>query len=337
MPATRVVLDTDIGTDIDDALALALALASPEIDVAAVTVVDGDVYTRARIAARLLGLAGRPDIPVFKGASTPLGPGHMPTWLGHEGLGLLNVPFTGRDARIYEIPAADWLIAEAKQKPYHLVAIGPFSNVATAVQKDPEFPEYAQHLTVMGGLVHPERLPAPWHVFLQTNNLPPAAIDHNTASDVTAAAIMARAGFSQTWVTTEITYCTPLHRENLWRLGAAQSALGQALMRMLTIWEQRIHHALLESPDYPNPVPADSAAYLHDPLALSSLFEGSAHWLVCEPHNLSFSEEGNLFYMRVQSPTTAEATHSVSVAVDGARFEDFFLERVAGYLEQLPG
>ena len=77
-----VVLDTDIGTDVDDALALALALASPEIDLIGVTVVDGNVEVRAEIAARLLGMAGRSDVPVFVGASSPIGIGRMPTWFG---------------------------------------------------------------------------------------------------------------------------------------------------------------------------------------------------------------------------------------------------------------
>ena len=62
-----IVLDTDIGTDIDDTLALLLALASPELRILGVTTVDGDVDLRARIASRLLGYAGRADIPVFRG------------------------------------------------------------------------------------------------------------------------------------------------------------------------------------------------------------------------------------------------------------------------------
>ena len=66
-PPIPVVIDTDIGADPDDALALVLALASPEVDVRGVTIVSGDVDLRARIAARLLGMAGRPDIPVFRG------------------------------------------------------------------------------------------------------------------------------------------------------------------------------------------------------------------------------------------------------------------------------
>ena len=66
-----IVIDTDIGADPDDALALILVLASPEVDVRGVTIVSGDVTWRARIATRLLGMAGRSDIPVFVGHGNP--------------------------------------------------------------------------------------------------------------------------------------------------------------------------------------------------------------------------------------------------------------------------
>src|SRR5450432_4700684 len=66
-----VIFDTDIGDDIDDALALALALQSPELDVRAVTTVIDDTETRTRLAWKELGLYGRHDIPVATGASEP--------------------------------------------------------------------------------------------------------------------------------------------------------------------------------------------------------------------------------------------------------------------------
>ena len=66
-----IVIDTDIGADPDDALALTLALASPEVDLRGVTIVSGDVSWRARIATRLLGMAGRADVPVFLGRGEP--------------------------------------------------------------------------------------------------------------------------------------------------------------------------------------------------------------------------------------------------------------------------
>jgi inosine-uridine nucleoside N-ribohydrolase len=63
-----IVIDTDVGDDPDDALALVLALASPEVDVRGVRIVSGDVAWRARIATQLLGMAERSDVPVFLGA-----------------------------------------------------------------------------------------------------------------------------------------------------------------------------------------------------------------------------------------------------------------------------
>src|SRR5215510_8539308 len=86
----RIVLDTDIGTDVDDALALALALASPEIELVAVTTVSGDTTMRARIAARLLALAGHADVPVHARCAEALGGTAGFAWFGHEGTGILD-------------------------------------------------------------------------------------------------------------------------------------------------------------------------------------------------------------------------------------------------------
>ena len=66
-----IILDTDIGTDSDDAIALALALASPELEILAVTTVSGDTRKRAQIARRLLDLAGKTHVPVYAGCNVP--------------------------------------------------------------------------------------------------------------------------------------------------------------------------------------------------------------------------------------------------------------------------
>src|SRR3984885_14652941 len=68
--AQKVIIDSDIGDDIDDAFALALALHSPELQILGVTTTFGDTELRAKLARRLLDAAGRPDIPVFAGAPT---------------------------------------------------------------------------------------------------------------------------------------------------------------------------------------------------------------------------------------------------------------------------
>ncbi len=140
-----IVIDTDIGADPDDALALVLALASPEVDVRGVTIVSGDVRWRARIATRLLGMAGRSDIPVFLGRGEP----HQMS--GAEGQGLLDLPYDGPEATVETTPAVDWLLAESRRGPFHLVAIGPLTNVAAAIEEDREFAGRLLGLTVMGG------------------------------------------------------------------------------------------------------------------------------------------------------------------------------------------
>ena len=69
----QVIIDTDIGDDIGDALALAVALQSPALDIVGITTAYGDVQTRARLARRICSAAGRPDIPVMAGEPMPLG------------------------------------------------------------------------------------------------------------------------------------------------------------------------------------------------------------------------------------------------------------------------
>ena len=144
----RIVLDTDIGTDVDDALALALALASPELELVAVTTVAGDTALRARIAARLLALAGRADIPAHAGCAHALSsPGGF-AWFGHEGDGILD----GSRDSVAEEPAVDALLRLFRAADdLELVAIGPLTNVAVALERDPTFARRVARLTVMGG------------------------------------------------------------------------------------------------------------------------------------------------------------------------------------------
>ncbi|MEZ4280723.1 MAG: nucleoside hydrolase [Myxococcota bacterium] len=88
----RIWIDTDIGSDVDDALALAYALRHPELELVGVSTVFGDVALRSQIAQALLAVAGAPSIPVFTGLGAPLAPERVGRMFGHEGLGLLPDP-----------------------------------------------------------------------------------------------------------------------------------------------------------------------------------------------------------------------------------------------------
>ncbi len=152
MAATRIVIDTDPG--VDDAVAILLALASPEVEVLALTSVAGnvDVDQTTRNARRLLDLAGRPDVPVARGAAGPLvvaatyEDGHVH---GHDGLGDL----TWEDPATPESPehAVDLIARLAREAPLTIVAIAPLTNVALLRARHPGIESRIERLVIMGG------------------------------------------------------------------------------------------------------------------------------------------------------------------------------------------
>jgi purine nucleosidase len=316
-----IVIDTDIGSDPDDALALVLALASPEVDVRGVTIVSGDVQWRARMAARLLGMAGRPDIPIFLGEGESLNSDHEPVMDGNEGLGLLDVPYDGPEATIQPTPATDWLIAESRRAPFHLVAIGPLTNVAVTLEQDPLLRDRLLGLTAMGGLLDQATMPEAWRRDIALRGVA-AWPDYNTTSDPTAALTTARLGSPITWVPLDVTMRAPLRQKSRDMLPGDQP-LGQALGRMIDRWHTTWFPTALPAPYERSPVPHDAVAILHDPLAVASLFAGD--WLRLRQTRLAFRIADGIFRMREDAAGTAG---QIADSVDGAAFEAFCMARI---------
>jgi purine nucleosidase len=316
---TPIVIDTDIGADPDDALALILALASPEVDVRGVTIVSGDVAWRARIATRLLGMAGRSDVPVFLGQGAP----HEMS--GAEGDGLLDRPYHGPEARAQPTPAVEWLLAASCRVPFHLVAIGPLTNVAAAIEADPGFASRLLGLTVMGGLLDERAMPLAWRRAIQERG-PGAWPDYNTMCDPAAALTVARCGIPITWITLDATMRAPL-RAAARGLLPPDHPLGAALGRMIDAWHVSWFPTALPPPDDPSPVPTDAVAILHDPLAVASLFPGA--WLRLRPARLAPSVEDGVFRLREQS---GGAPGWLAAEVEGAGFEAFLMARIVRHL-----
>src|SRR4051812_45749642 len=147
---TPLILDTDIGGDVDDALALALCVRHPEIDLRAVTSVSGDAPRRARIAARMLQLAECDDVEVAAGRSGPLPANRAdPDLDGSEAaMGVWEREVSPRDA-------VDVLVAECRREPLTIATVGPQSNVAAALDADEGFAASVGRLAVMGGVFGP--------------------------------------------------------------------------------------------------------------------------------------------------------------------------------------
>jgi purine nucleosidase len=318
-----IVIDTDVGADPDDALALILALASPEVDVRGVTIVSGDVSWRARIATRLLGMAGRSDVPIFLGRGEPL------QMSGAEGEGLLDSPYHGPEAAVQTTPAVDWLLAESRRGSFHLVAIGPLTNVAAAIEQDREFAGRLLGLTVMGGLLDAGTMPSAWQRAIRERG-GAGWPDYNTTCDPAAALTVARCGIPITWVTLDATMRAPL-RAAARGLLPPDHPLSAALGRMIDAWHAVWFPTALPPPDDPSPVPADAVAILHDPLALASLFAGE--WLRLRQARLSSGIEDGVFRLREQ-PDGEPGW--LAAKVDGAGFETFLVARIVRHISGLP-
>jgi purine nucleosidase len=151
----RIPVILDVDTGIDDSLALLYACASPEAEIVAVTCVSGNVAARdvARNTLAVLELAGRPDIEVALGREVPLVRDLRiaPETHGPRGLGYADLPEpTGR---VSERHAADVIIDEARRRPGQLtlVTLGPLTNVAVAVLREPELPRLLKGLVMMAG------------------------------------------------------------------------------------------------------------------------------------------------------------------------------------------
>jgi len=142
----KIIIDTDIGDDIDDAFAVALALRSPELQILGITTTFGDTATRAKLVDRLLKAAGRKDIPVAIGTPTP--PKTALTQRAYAEGG--NVPPKAHPA------AVDFILEQIKRYPGQitLVEIGPPFNLGAAVEKDPATFRKLRRVVMMGGSIY---------------------------------------------------------------------------------------------------------------------------------------------------------------------------------------
>ncbi len=154
----KIIIDTDIGDDIDDAMALAYALGSPEFDILGVCTVYGDVVTRARIATRLCRAWGREDIPIIVGAARPMGFHYY--WQREPGQDMSQGPAVKNDPPLKdETPRAATFIAEtirANPNEVTVITLGAMSNLGMAFCQDPELANLC-HVSTMGFLNHKDR------------------------------------------------------------------------------------------------------------------------------------------------------------------------------------
>ncbi len=204
----KIIIDSDPGTD--DALAILLAIYSPEVDVKGISVVAGNVTADMGFddALRVLSLAGRCDIPVAKGADHPLLQKLVTGtyWNGANGLGGAETPPSQCEGDKRFGP--DLIIDLVHKYPHELVIvpIGPLTNVALAVRKDPSIVPLVNGVVLMGGSI-------------SGGNVNGAA-EYNIYQDPEAASIVFNAGWPLTMVGLDVTEKTPIRPADADKLAA---------------------------------------------------------------------------------------------------------------------
>ena len=211
----QVIIDTDPGTD--DAIAIMLALNSPELVVRALTVVPGNVTAAQGLdnALRLVSLAHRCDVPVAAGAKKPfisiLTTGEA--WHGKNGLADIQLP--APTCTVDRRWAPDLIIEMIHAAPHELslIAIGPLTNIALAVEKDPSIVALVKDVIIMGGSI-------------SGGNVTPAA-EFNIYTDPEAAQIVFAAGWTVTMVGLDVCDKTLLTRAKLELLAHEAEPIGR--------------------------------------------------------------------------------------------------------------
>src|ERR1700730_7287507 len=216
----RVIIDTDPG--VDDALALLLAMRSPEVKIEAITAVAGNVPLELTLpnALRMVEIAGRTDIPVAGGAKAPLVRRLVTAAYAHGENGLGGAVFPEPKIKPVSEPAAQFIQQLVRKHPGEvtLMTVGPLTNVATALNSDPELAAMVKSLVMMGGS-------------LSGGNVTPAA-EFNVYVDPEAARIVFQSGIPITMVGLDVTRKTSLTEDHVRLLEAAQNPVSQAAAKI---------------------------------------------------------------------------------------------------------
>lgn len=240
------ILDTDIGGDIDDTWALAMLLRSPELDLRLVVSDTGNTFYRARVAAKLLEVAGRTDVPVGIGLCQGEGLGSQAPWV--EGYELDGYPGTvhrdGVGALIETIMSSP--------EPVTLICIGPVPNIAAALEREPRIVENARFVGMHGS------------VRLGYGGSTEIAAEYNVRADAAAC----RAAFSAPWevTITPLDTCglVGLDGERYARVRDCADPLARAVIENYTIWAQDVA--------WVNANPAVASSTLFDTVAVYLAF-----------------------------------------------------------------
>src|SRR5271170_671132 len=322
--AERLIIDTDPGTD--DALAILLALRSPELRVEALTIVAGNVQAPAGLAnaLKVVSLAERCDLPVAEGAQRPL---HAklniePFWNGPNGLGGAELPASQCKADPRFGP--DVIIDPVHKYPHEItiIGVGPETNLALAILKDPTIVPLVKRVILMAGSI-------------SGGNVNGAA-EFNVFCDPDAADLVFRAAWPVTMVgldVTEITLISSAQVDEIERSGGAEAKFAAAVARFQV--------GLYQGTGF-------GGGAIHDALAVGAAIDPS--FLKLRTMRIDVETEGRIArgetvanrlgtvdrvvdkgdHLETVGVDEVKPNAQVAVGIDSERFLKFFVARLSG-------
>lgn len=224
MEKMKLIVDTDIGDDIDDAFALALIIKSPEFDLLGVTTVYKNVELRAKIVKYMLDLANVKDVPVFMGIDKPLENDIIYWSYETETLNgkkrIRHYLDEMENVTVEQTCATDFLLSEVERAPDEItvVALGPLTNLASAYQKNPSAFRKIKQIIMMGGQVAG------------------AMAEWNIRVDPEAAAIVLSSGVPIKMIGLDVTLHCRLSDETIASFRKMDDPLMKATVAMMNVW-----------------------------------------------------------------------------------------------------
>ncbi|MEE9280927.1 MAG: nucleoside hydrolase [Myxococcota bacterium] len=295
-PTIPVILDSDIGTDIDDTWALALLLNCPELDLRLVSTTTGDTVYRAELVARLLDVAQRTDVAIGVGPRQAKTGGPQAGWLADYELSRYagSILEDGVGAIVDCIMSAD--------EPVSVICIGPASNVAAALEREPEIARRARfigmHGSIRRGYAGSEETVA----------------EYNAAQDADGLRRVLGAPWSTTLTPLDTCGLVTLKGEKYRAVLECEDPLTRAVIDNYRIWAPNVRWAGRLDPDR-------ASSTLYDTVAVYLAF--SEELLEIEPLGLRVTADGHM-----EIDHTAKETRCAVAWSELAGFEDLLVARL---------
>jgi len=303
----RIIIDTDPG--VDDALAFLLALASPEIQLEALTTTQGNVtLEKATLnALQILELLHASHIPVAKGSLLPLVQPLRASADVHGESGIGNSRLPEPQARPVSKHAVDYLIERVLAEPgeISIFPIGPLTNIAMAIRKEPRFAGAVKELVIMGGAV------------LEYGNMTPQA-EFNIYVDPHAAHIVFHSGIPMTLIPLDVTHKCLLKQEHVDRLMKIDSPISRFIRDAMEVYLDASFKL------------GYAGSSLHDPLTLATIL--APELLTLKEYYVDVDISGGVSmgktFADIPNVLKKPRNMKVAMSVRGEDFIEFFLQRM---------